>query len=224
MPTGSKGMINQLSNNNKPFKAKNSNNKNSVNFKETAACVSEFSGTIIHAKIDRIKHNHDKSKSYICCKENTHHHNTCPSFKKKHKSHMNIFRHKKNRFSTPSYHQRNSMKSQLLKSYNPNIYSYYYHRDIMAQICNKKPSQTQYNFQKIMKKICIHNRHFHTYKQLLVGFLIKNQFTTKSKFISKSTSNTVQYQKENIAHTKLRGKNQPYKNIRTRHTQVAYMS
>ena len=77
---------------NKPFKSKNSNKKNSVHFKESAVCVSEFAGSTIHTQIDRLQHNLDQSKLYTCYKGNTHHHNACPSFK---------IKHKKNPFSTP---------------------------------------------------------------------------------------------------------------------------
>ena len=147
---------------NKPFKSKNSNKKNSVHFKESAVCVSEFAGSTIHTQIDRLQHNLDQSKLYTCCKGNTHNHNVCPIFKKK---------HKKNPFSTP---KRNLARNQPLKSYNPNIHSYYYHRYFMRQICHKKPSHTQYNFEKLMKKFRIHRRYFNTYKQSIIGYFMRN--------------------------------------------------
>ena len=144
-------------------------------------------------------------------------------------------------------HQGNLVRNQPLKSYNPNKHSYYYHRDVMRQICHKKPSHTQYNFQKIMKKCRIHNRYFHTYKQSVIGYFMrnicrmhkndiittlwvmcqlrsKNQFTTKHKSISRPTSNTVQHQNDRKVHIQLRGRNQTKRNLRTHHTQVAYMS
>ena len=47
---------------------------------------------------------------------------------------------------------------------------------------------------------------------------------TKHKSISRHTSNTVQHQNNSKVHTQLRGRNQTKGNLRTRHTQVAYMS
>ena len=52
----------------------------------------------------------------------------------------------------------------------------------------------------------------------------KNQFMTKHKSISRHTSNTVQHQNNSKVHTQLRGRNQTKGNLRTHHTQVAYMS
>ena len=200
--------------------------------KESTTCVSEFAGSTIHAKIDRLKQNLDQSKLHTCYKGNTHHSNTYPSIKKKHKG---------NPFSTP---KRNLMRNQPLKSYIPNIHSYYYHRDVMRQICHKKPSHTQYNFQKLMNKFHIHNRYFNTYKQSIIGYFMrnircmhkndtittlwvicqlrsKNQFMTKHKSISRHTSNKVQHQNNSKVHNQLRGRNQTKGNVRTHHTQVA---
>ena len=73
---------------NKPFKSKYSNEKNSVHFKESAACVSEFAGSTIHAKIERLKQNLDQSKLHKSYKGNTHNSNTCPSIKKKYKGNL----------------------------------------------------------------------------------------------------------------------------------------
>ena len=52
----------------------------------------------------------------------------------------------------------------------------------------------------------------------------KNQFRTKHKSITKSTSNTVQHQNDRKVHTQLRGRNQTKGNLRTHHTRVVYMS